>query len=78
LANGMASNIPPTMRSLCVHAYGTPADFGIADVPLPKITAPDQVLIRVHAASINPVDMEVAGGDFKAIMTLLSVFKNSP
>jgi NADPH:quinone reductase-like Zn-dependent oxidoreductase len=64
----MASAIPPTMRSLCVHAYETPADFGIADLPVPKITTPNQVLVRVHAASVNPVDMEIAGGDFKAII----------
>ena len=77
-ANAMEPIISPTMRSLCVHAYGTPTDFGIADIPLPKITMPNQALVRVHAASINPVDMEVARGDYKAIMKLPSVFKNSP
>ncbi|KAH8700926.1 chaperonin 10-like protein [Talaromyces proteolyticus] len=65
----MTSVIPPTMRSLCVHAYVKPTEFGIADIPVPKITTPNQVLIRVHAACINPVDMEIAGGNFKAIMT---------
>lgn len=74
LVNPMASDIPPMMRSLCVHGYAKPADFGIADIPVPKITTPNQVLIRVHAACINPVDMEIAGGKFKAIMTPPYVF----
>jgi NADPH:quinone reductase-like Zn-dependent oxidoreductase len=65
----MASALPATMRSLLVNAYMKPSDFELSDTPVPRIATPDQVLVRVHAAAINPVDMEVAGGYFEDIMT---------
>ena len=57
------------MRSILIHAYMKPSEFELSDATVPAITKPDQVLVRVHAAAINPVDMEVAAGDFKDIMT---------
>lgn len=31
-------------------------------LPLPVITRPNQVLVRVHATSINPIDARLIGG----------------
>jgi NADPH:quinone reductase-like Zn-dependent oxidoreductase len=65
----MASAVPATMRSILMNKYLKPSDFQLSDTPVPTISAPDQVLIRVHAASINPSDMEAANGEFKLIIT---------
>jgi NADPH:quinone reductase-like Zn-dependent oxidoreductase len=59
------SSVPATMRALAIAAYGKPSTFGIATVPTPQITQPDEVLIKVHAASINPIDIILADGALK-------------
>lgn len=55
------------MRSLAIEKYGRPEDYRIMQLLIPKIDAPDQVLIKVHAASINPIDVKVASGMAKMI-----------
>ncbi|KAK5043617.1 hypothetical protein LTR84_011377 [Exophiala bonariae] len=55
------------MRSLSIHRYCTPADYSILNVPKPEIKASDDILIEVHAASINPVDVKVASGVAKMV-----------
>ncbi|OBT60742.1 hypothetical protein VE03_04553 [Pseudogymnoascus sp. 23342-1-I1] len=53
---------PPTMRALAIPKYGKPSSYGLATIPTPQITQPDEVLIKVHAASVNPIDITVAQG----------------
>lgn len=59
------SSIPATMRALAIAAYGKPSTYGIATVPTPRITQPDEVLIKVHATSVNPIDIVLASGALK-------------
>ncbi len=49
------------MRALVHHRYGTPDVLRIEDVPEPTPAA-DEVLVRVHAASINPLDWHAVTG----------------
>jgi NADPH:quinone reductase-like Zn-dependent oxidoreductase len=49
------------MKAVRIHAYGGPEVLTYEDVPLPSIAAED-VLIRVHAAAINPVDWKIREG----------------
>ncbi len=60
----MASNtsIPPTMRSVAINSYSEPAKFELVNLPVPSISSPTDVLITVHAASINPGDLTLASG----------------
>lgn len=46
------------MRAVRIHAYGGPEVMGIDDVPMPT----GQVLVKVRAASINPIDWKVRRG----------------
>lgn len=52
-----------TMKSIRVQAYGGPEQLRYEDVPAPQPAA-GQVLIRVHAASVNPFDFKLASGAF--------------
>jgi len=61
----MAQDKATTMRSLAIEKYCKPDEYKILDLPIPKISAPDELLIKVHAASINPIDVKVADGQAK-------------
>lgn len=43
--------------------------YDICTLPTPIISKPDEILIKVHAASINPIDVKTAGGMTKLLKT---------
>lgn len=49
------------MNAVRIHAYGGPEVLLYEDAPRP-VVADDEVLIRVHAAGVNPVDWKVREG----------------
>lgn len=51
----------PTMKAVRIHEYGGPEVLKYEDAPKPAPAA-DEVLIRVHAAGVNPVDWKVRAG----------------
>lgn len=50
-----------TMKAVRIHEYGGPEVLKYEDAPRPE-PGPDEVLIRVHAAGVNPVDWKVRAG----------------
>jgi NADPH:quinone reductase-like Zn-dependent oxidoreductase len=50
-----------TMKAVVIHSYGGREVLVSEDMPVPEITD-DEVLIRVHAAGVNPVDWKVRAG----------------
>ena len=50
-----------TMKAVRMHAYGKPEVLVIEDVPLPVPKA-GEVLVRVHAAGVNPIDLKTRAG----------------
>jgi NADPH:quinone reductase-like Zn-dependent oxidoreductase len=54
----------PTMKAVRVYSYGGPEVLKYEDVPRPK-PGPGELLIRVHAAGVNPVDWKVREGYLK-------------
>jgi hypothetical protein len=56
----MATKIPTTMRAVALTKFCTPAEYQLGTLPVPKITRSDELLIRVRAASVNPVDVKLA------------------
>lgn len=52
------------MKALVIHRYGDRSIAGIEDIPVPE-PGPDEVLIRVRAVSVNPVDWKVREGKAK-------------
>ncbi|GGT36453.1 NADPH:quinone oxidoreductase [Streptomyces kurssanovii] len=55
------------MRAFMVERYGAETGVHAAEVPQPKVGV-DDVLVRIHAASVNPLDLKVRDGDFKVIL----------
>src|SRR6266478_8260614 len=53
-----------TMKAIRIHNYGGPEVFKYEDAPRPEPQA-DEVLIRVHAAGVNPIDWKVREGEMK-------------
>ncbi|MFJ5299109.1 zinc-dependent alcohol dehydrogenase family protein [Pseudomonas sp. NPDC088368] len=51
------------MKAMVLNAFGGPDSFELCDVPTPVPNA-GQVLVRVHATSINPLDYQVRRGDY--------------
>ncbi|KAF8545150.1 chaperonin 10-like protein [Trichophaea hybrida] len=57
------------MRSLAIPSYTTPQNYTVTTVPVPSIISPTDVIIKVHAASINPADVKIASGSFSFMHT---------
>jgi alcohol dehydrogenase len=55
------------MRAFVLTGYGAIADnVGLAELADP-VAAPDEVVIEIHAASLNPIDFKTVHGDLKRI-----------
>lgn len=54
------------MRALVLNGYGGPDKTVLADMPRPE-PGPDEMLVRVHAAGLNPVDFKTRNGKLKII-----------
>ena len=50
------------MQVIRIHAYGGPEVMQLEELPLP-VPGPGQVLIRVHAASVNFLDIQKRRGE---------------
>src|SRR5438876_12050292 len=55
------------MRALVFKGYGGPDQVACADVPRP-VPKPDEILVQVHAAGLNPIDNKIRDGKMKAIL----------
>ncbi|MEU1369779.1 NADP-dependent oxidoreductase [Streptomyces sp. NPDC005803] len=55
------------MKAFMVEKYGGQAGMRAADMPTPQVGA-DDVLVKIHAAGVNPLDLRLRNGDFKAFL----------
>ncbi len=60
---GRAQSPGPTMKSIVVHKYGGPEVLKYEDTQRPE-PKDDQILVRVIAAGVNPVDGMIRSGMF--------------
>jgi NADPH:quinone reductase-like Zn-dependent oxidoreductase len=51
------------MKAIRIHSFGGPDVLTLEDLPIPDI-ASDEVLVKVCAASVNPVDYKIRAGKF--------------
>lgn len=55
------------MKALTFKRYGQSPDIGFADMPRPTLK-PDELLVQVHAAGLNPIDTLIPKGTFKPVL----------
>ena len=49
------------MKAVCIHSFGGPEVLQLEEVATPTPAA-DEVLVRVRAASVNPIDFKIRSG----------------
>lgn len=55
------------MKALTFKRYGKSPGIGFAQVPRP-VLKPNEMLVEVHAAAVNPVDNMITAGVFKPVL----------
>lgn len=55
------------MKAFLLDRYGKTSNTRIGEAPVPAVGDHD-VLIRIHAASVNPVDFKIRDGDLKQVL----------
>lgn len=55
------------MKALTFKRYGKSPDIGFADLPRP-VPKPDELLVEVYAAGLNPIDNMIPTGTFKPVL----------
>jgi NADPH:quinone reductase-like Zn-dependent oxidoreductase len=61
------------MKAFVVERYGDADTVRAGDVPEPQMGTHD-VLIRIHAAGVNPLDLKIRNGDLKVILPFRTPF----
>jgi NADPH:quinone reductase-like Zn-dependent oxidoreductase len=56
-----------TMKAVRVHEYGGPEVLKYENAPRPRPVA-GEVLVRIHAAGVNPMDWKIRSGFFKDVI----------
>jgi D-arabinose 1-dehydrogenase-like Zn-dependent alcohol dehydrogenase len=56
------------MKALIFKRYGRSPEIGFSDVPRPT-PKPDELLVQVHAAGLNPIDNMILQGTFNPSCT---------
>jgi NADPH:quinone reductase-like Zn-dependent oxidoreductase len=59
-----------TMKAVQIHAYGGPEVLQYEDVPQPQPKA-NEILVRVHAAGVNPIDWKLREGFLSAPLPMI-------
>jgi|AntAceMinimDraft_12_1070368.scaffolds.fasta_scaffold155334_1 NADPH:quinone reductase-like Zn-dependent oxidoreductase len=63
--------LPATMRAAVLSSFGGPEVIRVVgELPLPRV-APHEVLVRVLAAAVNPLDCRVRAGYTLMLITFL-------
>lgn len=65
------------MRAWRVHTYGGLTELRLEEARVPPLRAPDDILVRVTAASINPIDIAMLGGYGARALNVLRAFDGS-
>src|SRR6266508_4375542 len=55
------------MKALVLKRYGGLDQVAFADIPRPALK-PDEILVQVHAAGLNPIDYMIPKGTFKPML----------
>jgi len=69
VAGDKAAALPATMKAVYYTHYGLPLEVvRVGQISLPPLPGPGQLLVKVHAASLNPADWKSANGSQRALL----------
>lgn len=57
---------PDIMLAITAPRYTDPSGYELTEIPRPTASGHNDVVFRVHAASINPIDVKLVAGVLKA------------
>ena len=55
------------MKAFIIDKYGKADVVRAGEMPEPELRA-DDVLVQIHAASVNPLDLKIRDGAFKLLL----------
>ncbi|WP_126651560.1 zinc-binding dehydrogenase [Chryseobacterium aureum] len=58
------------MKTIVINNYGGPEVLQLEEMPVPVIKDPTQVLVKVRATSVNPLDYQIRRGDYASFFDL--------
>ncbi|WP_312508662.1 zinc-binding dehydrogenase [Chryseobacterium culicis] len=58
------------MKTIVINNYGGPEVLQLEEMPVPVIKDPTQVLVKVRATSVNPLDFQIRRGDYASFFEL--------
>lgn len=62
------------MLSINISKHATPQNYELSELPAPTVDDPNDIVIKVHAASVNPIDVKKASGASKMVLKDSYVF----
>ena len=78
-ANALHNDIPRYMKRWELVKYGTPEELNfVHDGIVPRKLKKDQILVKVEAASLNPIDLEMMEGYGRTAMNTIRKMYNVP
>ncbi|KIQ16290.1 NADPH:quinone oxidoreductase [Variovorax paradoxus] len=60
------------MKAIVLTKFGGPDSFELQEVPIPEVGA-GELLVRVHATAINPLDYQIRRGDYPSYVRLPAI-----
>ncbi|XP_043277624.1 reticulon-4-interacting protein 1, mitochondrial [Venturia canescens] len=63
-------------RAWQIHSYGGLEDLKLSNVRIPVISKPNEVLVKIDASSVNPIDVAMARGYGSTIFNFMRKTKN--
>ncbi|MDX2114272.1 MAG: NADP-dependent oxidoreductase [Planctomycetota bacterium] len=70
MSGAARAEAPATMSAVRMHEFGPPSVMRVEEVPTPRPAA-GEILVRVRAAGVNPVDWKVRSGQIRQFASTL-------
>ncbi|XP_045496037.1 reticulon-4-interacting protein 1 homolog, mitochondrial-like [Colias croceus] len=71
MLESQVKSVASRMRAWRVHSYGGLAELQLDSARVPALRSTDDVLVKVHAASLNPLDVAMLGGYGSRVLNVL-------
>lgn len=55
-------NVEDKMQAWQIHSYGGPEELKLSNIRIPVIARPTDILVKVEASSVNPIDLAMTRG----------------